>query len=83
MDAKLCSTFTEVEGHHPFLAFTHDKFSESHVDRFLNEGRRESWKGLGQGESQGGFALTKGRTAGVIPHIHKSLIGKKGQQKTV
>lgn len=26
--------------------------------------------------------LTPTVSAGVIPHIHKSLIGKKGQQKT-
>ena len=29
------------------------------------------------------LALTQYFVSGVIPHIHKSLIGKKGQQKTV
>ena len=29
------------------------------------------------------LVLTQYFVSGVIPHIHKSLIGKKGQQKTV
>lgn len=52
-----------------------------------NFSEKGGWKNTGKHmgiwhEYQGKYLMGILLSAGVIPHIHKSLIGKKGQQKT-